>query len=196
MFSVDGQDSWNYFKNDWVNHIPKVQTKALYPMLLKFYTETYYIQAVGLSEMASIDQHGNVEDSPVFPFSLRLVPSTRLQWSDDYTVDIIEQLKGIPANMDIWTIYGLDAPEELGGVEHKIGTLVTKSAAVTSNFGDVSMYYRHQRAEDDIKLRPTWEDYYPKFHPLAEHGVYEEGDCGISKDQPMKPTCPFAFLLS
>ena len=98
--------------------------------------------------------------------------------------------------MPVWTIYGLDAPAELGGVEHKIGTLVTASESVSSKFGDESMYFRHQRAEDDIKMKPEWTDYYPKFHPLKEYGVYEEGDCGITKDQPMKPTCPFAFLLS
>lgn len=43
MLSVDGQESFNFFKNDWSNHIPKPKSKALTPLALKFYTETYYI---------------------------------------------------------------------------------------------------------------------------------------------------------
>jgi len=58
------------------------------------------------------------------------------------------------------------------------------------------MFFRHQRAEADIALKPEWTEYYPKYYPLQEHGVYEEGDCGITADGPMKPTCPFAFLMN
>ena len=57
----------------------------------------------------------------------------------------------------------MDAPFELGGQNHLIGTLVTASETVTSAYGDNMLFIRHQRAEDDIKLRPEWEDYYPKY---------------------------------
>ena len=195
MLSVDGQEDWNYFAHDWSNHIPKPKSKALTPLALKFYTETYYIQAVGLSDMAKYDQSG-AETAGVFPFSLRFEPVAEFQWSSDYPEDIIEQLTKIPEGSTVWTIYGLDAPTELGGTEHRIGTLVTASETVTSNYSDDMMLFRHQRAEDDIALKPEWTDYYPKYVPLQEYGVYEEGDCGITVDQPMKPTCPFAFLMN
>ena len=67
MYSVDGQDSWNYFKHDWSNHIPATTSPSLVPLGIHFYTETDYIQAVGLSDMAAYDQAGNSVD-PVFPF--------------------------------------------------------------------------------------------------------------------------------
>lgn len=34
-----------------------------------------------------------------------------------------------------------------------------KTTLVTSNWGDEHMYFRHQRMEDDLKLRPEWEPY-------------------------------------
>ena len=145
--------------------------------------------------MAKYDKTG-AEVDPVFPFSLRFEPSQDLQWSEDWTEDIIKQLTTIPVGQTVWTIYGLDAPTELGGTEHKIGTLVTTSESVTSNYSDDMMLFRHQRAEDDIKVKPEWTDYYPKYVPLENYGEYQEGDCGISADQPMKPTCPFAFLMN
>jgi hypothetical protein len=43
MYSVDGQDSWNYFKNDFSNHIPKFVDKSLAPLAAKFATATDYI---------------------------------------------------------------------------------------------------------------------------------------------------------
>ena len=92
MFGVDGQDSWNFFKNDWSNQIPDPKSKSLLPLLNHFHTYTDYIQAVGLSEWAMHDQNGKEEANPVFPFKLRFAPSQDLQWSDDYTKDPISQL--------------------------------------------------------------------------------------------------------
>ena len=37
----------------------------------------------------------------------------------------------------------------------------TKSTLVTSNWGDEHMFFRHQRMDDDLKIRPEWEPYTP-----------------------------------
>ena len=55
MFSVDGQDTWNFFANSWSNHIPDPTSIALKPLEMKFATVTDYIQAVGLSDFAKYD---------------------------------------------------------------------------------------------------------------------------------------------
>ena len=54
MFSVDGQDSLDFFANDFVNHIPEPTSLALKPLKARFATATSWIQTVGLSEMASM----------------------------------------------------------------------------------------------------------------------------------------------
>jgi hypothetical protein len=32
----------------------------------------------------------------------------------------------------------------------------------SSKFGDEHLFFRHQKADDDIKKHPEWEKYYPK----------------------------------
>ena len=84
MYSVDGQDSWNFFLNDFTNHIPQA-SPALMPLAAKFATATESVQAVGLSDWGMIDQNGNKVTDPVFPFSLRFHPTGKIEFSDDYT---------------------------------------------------------------------------------------------------------------
>ena len=52
MFSVGGQDSWNFFKNNFTNHIPSLDSFTLVPLGAKFSTASRNIQQVGLSDMA------------------------------------------------------------------------------------------------------------------------------------------------
>ena len=74
MFSVDGQKDWNFFGNDWSNHIPPIESAFLTPVALKFYSETNWIQVVGLSNFADYDQSGTATYLN-FPFQLRFEPS-------------------------------------------------------------------------------------------------------------------------
>lgn len=74
MFSVDGQQSLNFFENDFSNHIPDPQAFYLRPLESRFATQTDFIQTIGLSEMASMTQDGYTEAKPVFPWKLRLAP--------------------------------------------------------------------------------------------------------------------------
>jgi len=32
-----------------------------------------------------------------------------------------------------------------------------------SKWGDEHLFFRHQKADDDIKHHPDWEKYYPKY---------------------------------
>jgi hypothetical protein len=84
MYSVDGQDSWNFFKNDFSNHIPAITSFSLKPVAAKFATVTPWIQTVGLSNWAKYDQNGKAISAPVFPFSLRFHPTGKVEFSDDY----------------------------------------------------------------------------------------------------------------
>ena len=47
MYSVSGQRSWNFFKNDFTNHIPGPGFAEL-PLAVKFATATVNIQQVFL----------------------------------------------------------------------------------------------------------------------------------------------------
>ena len=161
MFGVDGQDSLNFFAHDWSNHIPDPKSASLIPLELRFKTATDYIQTVGLSDMASIQQDGTL-DTPVFPWSLRFEPTGQFEFPDKtYDVPFEQYLQTIPAGSVLFNIYATDQPAQLGGVEKKIAQLKTKSTMVTSYWGDEHMYFRHQRMDDDLKLRPEWTPYTP-----------------------------------
>lgn len=81
----------------------------------------------------------------------------------------------------------------MGGKEHLVGSLVTTSETVKSFYSDDMLFFRHQRAEDDIKLKPEWKSAYPKYKAFGNNlegcSYYE------SKEHEMKYSCPFAFLL-
>ena len=91
-YSLDGQEHWNFFGNEWSNHIPAPQRADLIPLELTYFTETDFIQAVGLSDMAGIYEDGSSPSELSFPFKLRFEPSQDLQWSTTYTEDVLDKL--------------------------------------------------------------------------------------------------------
>lgn len=186
MFSVDGQDSLNFFANDFVNHIPDIKSIALKPLEARFATATDWIQAVGLSEMASYAQDGSAE-TPVFPFSLRLSPGGAYSFPDTVSngyTDFRDDLKTIQSGTVLYNVYAMDAPAELGGTEKQIAQIVTQSEMTTSNWGDEHLYIRHERVSDDFKYKPEWEPYVPKYG-----GIFSLEQQEVGSD------CPFAHLL-
>lgn len=71
-----------------------------------------------------------------------------------------------------------------------IGSIVLASPLTTSNWGDEHMYFRHERMDDDLKLKPEWEQYAPKyggFFSLEQEIANLEG--------PKSNGCPFANLM-
>lgn len=186
MFSVDGQDSLNFFANDFSNHIPDFTSLSLKPLAARFATQTDYIQTIALSEMASMAQDGKSE-SPVFPWSMRFVPQVGQNFpgsvAEGYT-DFKADLSTIKSGSTLYDVYALDKPTELGGKEQKIAEVRTKSEMTTSLWGDDHFYIRHQKMEEDFVFRPEWEPYAPKY-----------GGIFLGLEQGEESSCPFANLL-
>lgn len=194
MYSVDGQSSWNFFANDFTNHIPAVTSASLIPLAAKFHTATDYVQAVGLSAWSQFEQTGVPVTDPVFPFSLRFHPTGEIEFPSTYSENnyYLDDLKTVKSGTTLYEVYGMSAPSELGGHEFLIGDLVTTSDVTSSLWGDDHLFYRHQMTEDDIALKPEWKPYYP---------VYSIGSGSASVDSlitdtfdAFKAVCPFAYL--
>lgn len=192
MYSVDGQPSFNFFENDWTTIIPTASL-ALYPVAAKFYTATKYVQVCGLSDFASYDQAGNAVAEPVFPYKIRFEPTGEIEFPSDVYTNYREQLATIPAGTNLFRLHAMSAPEEFGGEEIYIGDLITDSEMTTTNFGDEHFFVRHQKADDDILLRPEWEPYYPAFDPLHPVGEADLSKFLDSDDE--SSGCPFASIL-
>lgn len=192
MYGVDGQNSMNFFEHDWSNHIPDPKDKSLIPLELRFKTATDWIQTVGLSDMASIDQAGNTE-TPNFPWKLRFEPTGEFEFpSDTYDVPFEQYLQTIPAGSVLFNVYAMDKPEELGGAEAKIAEFKTASTMVTSYWGDEHMYFRHQLMDDDLKIHPEWEPYTPNPKVFFNHIKNTVNDV---VENAFGADCPFLSLF-
>merc|ERR1712055_702505 len=58
MYSVDGQESWNFFKNDFSNHIPDISFGKKATLGVKFATATRNIRQVGISDWGKYGGNG------------------------------------------------------------------------------------------------------------------------------------------
>ena len=63
---------------------------------------------------------------------------------------------------------------------------MSDSELKTSNWGDEHLYFRHERMDDDLALRPEWVPYTPKYGGIfsLEQTADEMGS-----------DCPFAQIL-
>ena len=59
----------------------------------------------------------------------------------------------------MFKVFGYDEPPEFGGHEKLIGWIVSRSATISSFWGDQKLFFQHRRMEDDIKVRPHYFDW-------------------------------------
>jgi len=162
MFSVDGQQSWNFFRNNFSNHIPGPGLDTL-PLAVLFSTATTNIQQVGLSDWARYGEDGRGVAAPSFPYRLRFQPTGQLTAPDTYVGPLTEQIATIPASTTLYQVFALDRPEELGGSERRVADLVLVSEVVASRWGDEELFFRHQDMLEDLRVRPEWNEATPQF---------------------------------
>jgi len=163
MYSVNGQESWNFFKNDFTTHIGPGGLDLL-PLQVKFSEATNYVQYSALSNWGQYGEDGvEVTDSMLFPYMLRFKPSGEINFPDEYVNDWLEDLKSIPQGTTLYQVWAFDKPEELDGVEVHIADLVLTSEMTTSVWGDKHLFFRHQDMAEDVALYPEWDDYLTKF---------------------------------
>jgi len=66
-------------------------------------------------------------------------------------MNYLDQLKSVPSDSVIYTIWGWTGPQQTGGKKLKIGDLKLNGKLHTSKWGDEIMYFRHQKMDMDIK---------------------------------------------
>lgn len=162
MYSVNGQESWNFFANDFSNHIPRIGLAA-FALAAKFATATRNIRQVGISDWGRYGDDGVEVDTPRFPYRLRFHPTGEISFSDDYVRPTTEDLKTISAGTTLYQVFALDNPAEQGGTEKHIADLVLTSDMMTSLWGDQHLFFRHQDMVEDLRLHPGWNTDTPQF---------------------------------
>lgn len=158
MFSLEGQSSYNFFKHDLSNHVTDLSlnaSSALRALKFKFESVSDYPSLLGLSDIASFDQNGHAVAHPRFPFRLVFQPAKALKtmFSDQFaSSDLCDTVGKVPTGT-IYYVYAEDTP---GDEPQLIGFVDLTQQPVRSNFGDVSLFFEHQRMEDDFKIHPEW----------------------------------------
>jgi len=163
MYSLQGQNSYNFFKHDLTNHPPDISPNAgflLNELRSTFAKASNYPVMIGISDFATTDQDGNNTTAPVFPFRLVFHPTTALNGafpdapSSDWTGDLIQ---GLGNPQDLWYVYAVQNPNDAPSNFVQIATVTSLSPASTSSFGDNFMFHEHTRMENDFAYRPDWQ---------------------------------------
>jgi len=170
MFSVEGQPgNWNFFANDFTNHIDEATGAATMALSAKFASATKYITEVGLKDMGAIDEQGQQESSNTYPFSLRFAPSADVKDlipkdlpGSDYLA-YVKQLESVPADLTLYDVYAFDKPAAEQGTEKLIGHLTLDSELVATKWGDEDLFFRHGYEDGDLADHADWDKYTPHY---------------------------------
>ena len=66
----------------------------------------------------------------------------------------------IPPNLKIFKMEAIDCPESMEGCEFKpLGFIVNTTSPIASDYGDKRLFFQHARTEDDLEVRPHWEEW-------------------------------------
>lgn len=163
MFSVEGQASWNFFKNDFTNHIPEeANTFLMRKVAQTFSKATPFVATLGTAKAASISESGRYEKKVVIPFSLIFKPNDELRkkFSDEYTQNYIDQLQTIEPGTKLYDVYANSHPDQK---EKKIGEIILEEKMITSKFGDKSLFFQHDDWKNDLNIHPSWRKYRHTF---------------------------------
>ena len=106
------------------------------------------------------DQDGN-EEVPIFPYKIALKPTGEVNFRDEPSNnrDFLQQFVDlIPDGTTLYTFITYSDPKDVYGTE--MGKLVIVDGCYPTKFGDDELFFKHQRLEEDIALRPEWENDY------------------------------------
>ena len=110
---------------------------------------------------------------PIYPWSLRFKPHPKVKKimmaaNLGGYADFRLPLALIPPGTPLFYVYARDRPLMLGGIEKKIATIMIASEITPSKWGDECMFFRHEKYDADLRMRPEWKPFVPKYEPPEE----------------------------
>jgi hypothetical protein len=154
--TIGDAGSWNFFESQFANHAAPQEALV---KLNKFQQASGCINMVGLSDACTYDQDGHKVAHPEFPFEITWEPTGQVHFQDQKKSnnDLMKELSSIPAGTDVLEVYAYASPnDKKQGRSIRLGTVTTSSSCHQSLFGDLNLFFRHQRMEEDFALRPDW----------------------------------------
>ena len=106
------------------------------------------------------DQDGN-EEYPIFPFKVALKPTSKIHFSnvklptDRYLRQFTDKIKN---GTELYSFVAYADPQDVNGTE--LAKMVIVNGCYPGKYGDEKLFFRHQRVEEDIELKPEWKNDY------------------------------------
>lgn len=191
MFSFDGQPSYNYFENRWSTHLNEPLNECARETIGKKLAEvTDHIGAMSVMNWGEYTESGVKEQRPVWPFILDFEPIDAYGWTDAWQADFTDQLSSITPGTVLWKVFAFSDPKHKlsGSRGDLIGRVVLTSEITTSLWGDKSLFFKHQRIDDDLEVHTWWKDY------MQTWSLGKMAETPLVHPQPTE-LCPFAFLF-
>ena len=107
MYSLKGQKSWNFFKNNLTTIVPKYPGPLLKLFEARFSKGSSYINSNSVWGLSRYGESGTEVVDPQFPFMLRFSPNRNFGFSDTKH-PILKDLKTIPAGSTLYKVWALD----------------------------------------------------------------------------------------
>ena len=161
LVALTGQDqNYNFLANEMSNLVPEEDSFGTKFINWIFRRVSNFPRKLYLQEFGTIDQYGNRESNPNYPYQIFLVPNPEVQFSSS-PHDFRDDFATVPSETTLFSVYAVN-PEQLGDqaaekavekIEQSnyrqqaqiIGSLVTTSEFVCSSYGDSRLFFRHQR---------------------------------------------------
>jgi hypothetical protein len=147
MFSLDGQTSYNFFENNFSNHVPPIKGTLLRVAAKVIELVTDFANLTRVDQLATITQDGQPISiaNAVAPEQLILVPNQDLSFAQE-AHEFREDLLSIPVGTKLYDIYAKE-----GSGQRFLGYLETTSIVRASEFSDKKLFFKHNRVEDKAK---------------------------------------------
>jgi len=172
MTSLLGVDTPNFFANDITNHLPDLSPQSdLIILKLKdaFAKASKWPMMVGISDLAAYDEAGKQVASPKYPYrlifhapaSVRQILQTTADQPDFPSFFAPKLNKPIDALYSVWAEAFPNDPSPI-----KIAEIDLLGAVTPSRFSDATLFFQHQRMEEDFSVHSEWVD--PSVELLAK----------------------------
>ena len=163
MFSLDGQNSYNFFQNTLSNHIDPPQDLGLKVLAKRFHQANRFETMLGCRGLAEHDQLGQQAptESLSFPFQLFFEPNSDVTSIIESKIGEckgdrwMNQFNLVPEGTAIYKVYALAEPES--GDRIMIGYLKMDSRFTASKFADQQLFFKHGGMERDFEIYPEWQ---------------------------------------
>lgn len=142
MNALEGQNgNWNFFANDFSNHIDHPSSLVLKAIEGLFEWTHDPANILPVWHLAAWTSEGHYKGIPVSPERLYFRPTQLVKTliPENSREDFRTSLLKVPFGA-LYEVYG-----DYQGVEYHIGTLMLESSLLASNYGDMSLFFQHQR---------------------------------------------------